>query len=277
VSLHPEADITTKINPEDMEVFRHAEARKGDLKRPAVRQAGLLAYKLAGDQTREETKIMRWFEHVNQFGKPGANDVLGRFSRDTKWVAAGLLGAVFFAALAFAALVPERYPKIADPTREASQTKPSLSLNADAATLFKIVDLNAKVFASEATSQAVTHVDQKVTEDSSKASVVGMEAGAASTPPPFLVSSLKINHINTRTNAGRWSPRYGQDSTPGIKARFPQGTYRSSGRLRDVDVKMRLIALWHQSLLRSEKARTWAIYSNLNTKKKAAYTAGKEP
>jgi hypothetical protein len=40
-------------------------------------------------------------------------------------------------------------------------------------------------------------------------------------------------------------------------------------------VKMRLIALWHQSLARTEKSRSWTTFSNLNrgTRKKAAYTA----
>jgi hypothetical protein len=204
---------------------------------------------------------------------PGANDVLRRFTRDTEWVAVGLLGAVFFVALAFAALVPERYPKTADPTKEASQAKPGSSLNADALALFRVVDLNAKRSTSEVTSGAATHVDQRITENSSKTNLAGMEAGAASTPSPALVSSPEIGRTIARANASNWSP----DSARVIRARILQERYRSTGRLRAVDVKMRLIALWHQSLLRSEKARGWATFSNLNRRKKAAYAAGREP
>jgi len=41
-------------------------------------------------------------------------------------------------------------------------------------------------------------------------------------------------------------------------------------------VKRRLIELWHQSLVKSEKSPNWTSFSKLNNglKKKAAYTAG---
>src|SRR6266481_1770599 len=54
---------------------------------------------------------------------PGTNDVFRRFNRDTEWLAAGLLGVVLFAALAFAFLVPERYLRTADLTTEGSPAK----------------------------------------------------------------------------------------------------------------------------------------------------------
>ena len=46
-------------------------------------------------------------------------------------------------------------------------------------------------------------------------------------------------------------------------------------RPRFVDVKMRLIELWHQSLMRSERSRSWTLFSNLNKadRKKISYTA----
>jgi hypothetical protein len=207
----------------------------------------------------------------------GANDVLRRFTRETEWVAAGLLGAVFFVALAFAALVPERYPKTVDPPKEASQAKPGISLNADAATPVKIVDLNAKRTTSEVNSGEPPHVAQTITKNSSNANLAGMAAGAASTPPPDVVLSPEVNRDMTGANGSEWSPRYRQDPARVARARIPHERHRSSGWLRDVDVKMRLIALWHQSLLRSEKARGWAVFSNLNSRKKAACTAGRDP
>jgi hypothetical protein len=204
---------------------------------------------------------------------PGTNDVFRRFNRDTEWLAAGLLGVVLFAALAFAFLVPERHPKTVDLTTEGSQTKFGSLLNADAARLLRIADLNARRPVSEVTSGTATHVDQRISTNSSKETLAGMEAGAASTPPPVPVLSPGISRTIAQAHGSTWSP----DSARVIGSRISKERHRSSGRLRVFDVKMRLIALWHQSLLRSEKARSWAIFSNLNRTKRASYTAGREP
>jgi hypothetical protein len=203
---------------------------------------------------------------------PGTNDVFRRFNRETEWLAAGLLGIVLFAALAFAFLVPEHHLRTADLTTEGSQAKSGFLLNADAARLLRIVDLNAKIPASEVTSGTATQVDQRISTNSSKETLSGIEAGAASTPPPVPVSSPGMSTI-AQADGNTWSP----DSARVIGARIPKESYRSSRRPRVFDVKMRLIALWHQSLLRSEKDRSWAIFSNLNRRKRACYTAGREP
>ena len=203
---------------------------------------------------------------------PGTNDVFRRFNRETEWLAAGLLGIVLFAALAFAFLVPEHHLRTADLTTEGSPAKSGFLLNADAARLLRIVDLNAKIPASEVTSGTATHVDQRISTNSSKETLSGIEAGAASTPPPVPVLSPGMSTI-AQADGNTWSP----DSARVIGARIPKESYRSSRRPRVFDVKMRLIALWHQSLLRSEKDRSWAIFSNLNRRKRACYTAGREP
>jgi hypothetical protein len=90
---------------------------------------------------------------------PGTNAVLKRFNRHTEWLATGLSGAVVFAALAFAVLVPERHPQTADLPTEASQARSDHLMNADAAMPFRIVDLNAKRSTSQATSGTSTNVD----------------------------------------------------------------------------------------------------------------------
>jgi hypothetical protein len=53
---------------------------------------------------------------------------------------------------------------------------------------------------------------------------------------------------------------------------------KSSKRLRIVDVKKRLIELWHQSLARAE-TRSWTLFksSNGRDKKKVSYTAETNP
>jgi hypothetical protein len=68
-----------------------------------------------------------------------------------------------------------------------------------------------------------------------------------------------------------------QDSARAIGPQFRNARNRSSVASRSVDVKRRLIELWHESLARSEKSRSWTAFSNLTSgaKKKAAYTAEK--
>ena len=75
---------------------------------------------------------------------PGTNDVIRRFNRDTGWLATGVLGAMVFAALVFAVLVQERHPKAVDLTEGARQARGDLLLNANFATLSKVVGLNGK-------------------------------------------------------------------------------------------------------------------------------------
>ena len=183
---------------------------------------------------------------------PGTNDMLRRFNRDD-WLAAGLLGAVVFTALAFAVLVPERHPKTTDLTKEGSQAKSDAVLNADSATPFRIVDLNTKRSTSEVTSETATNVDG-ITEISSKENLAPTKAGAVSTPAPVRVLSPEISRAITRANANEWSPAHRQNSARLTRVKIPHERYRWAGRLRAVDVKMRLIALWHR-LLRSENLR----------------------
>jgi hypothetical protein len=207
---------------------------------------------------------------------PGANDVLKKFNRDTALLVVWLLGILFFAALVFAVLIPEPRPATAGLRGRASQAKSAPSLAADDAELFKIVDSNAKRSASQVTSGTLTHVDQGSTESSSQESYARTEAAAGSTPAPILVLPEPSPSIAT-ANVSNWSPVQPKESAQAIRGKAPYRMSKSYGVLGDVDVKKRLIELWHQSLVRTEKARSWAIFSKLERKKKAAFTARKQP
>jgi hypothetical protein len=174
---------------------------------------------------------------------PGANDVLRRFNRDTRWFVAGLLGVLFFAALAFAVLIPEPHPATAG---------------------------------LQVTSGTLAHVGQVSTESSSKESVARTEAAAGSTPAPILFLPEPSPSIAT-ANVSNWSPAQPKESVQAIRGKAPYRRGKSSDGLGDVDVENRLIELWHQSLMRTEKPRSWAIFSKLERKKKAAFTARKQP
>ncbi len=98
---------------------------------------------------------------------------------------------------------------------------------------------------------------------------------AASTPTPVLALTPEINDQEVSTNAAAGIPANRQDSRRVIGLKIPHARSRSSGRPRIIDVKRRLIALWHQSLARSEKSRGRTRYPNSNkgTEKKVSYTA----
>ena len=206
---------------------------------------------------------------------PDTNDVIRRFNRDTEWLATGVLGAVVFAALVLAVLVQERHPKAVDLTEEAVQARGDLLLNANFATRFTVVGLNGKSSTGKMTSGQASNVGHAFTEISPKEIPSSQMEAAASTPTPVLAFTPEINHITAQANASSWSPVHWQDSARVSRPKVPNVGYRSSVRSRFVDVKMRLIALWHQSLVRSERSRSWTLFSNSNKgdRKKVSYTA----
>ena len=160
-------------------------------------------------------------------------------------IPAGLLGCVIFAAamVKFQGVRPETY----DFTEEPSQTKGDLLLNANPTTLSSVMGSNGKS-TGEVTSGQVTSVD----------------CGFAP----------EINHPDVLANATSWSPANRPDSARVIRPKIPDVKYRSFVHPRYVDVKTRLIALWHQTLQR-EKSRGWTLYSKSNKwqRKKISYTA----
>jgi hypothetical protein len=93
-------------------------------------------------------KVRSEFEHSVVL--PRTSDVLRRFNRDTERLAALVVSAVVSAALVFAALVPDRRPRAADLTEEATEAGGYLLRNANLrATPFEVVGLNGKRITGE--------------------------------------------------------------------------------------------------------------------------------
>ena len=176
----------------------------------------------------------------------GISNVIKRFNRNTTWVAIGLLAPVIFAAVMVA--LQERHAKTDDLTKEERQTTGDLSLNANPAATSDVVGSNEKS-TGEITSGQATSVDRGLTPE--------------------------MNHPDVQANVNLWSLANRQDSARVIRPKIDVLRHKSSLRPRLVDVKMRLIALWHQSLVRSERSRTWTGFSNSNKgeRKKVDYTA----
>ena len=161
------------------------------------------------------------------------------FNRNTIWVSTGLLGTVIFAALVLA--VQERHPMAPNVGEEARQTSGELLLNASPAALSEVVGSSGKS-TDEITSGQATSSDDGFTPE--------------------------INHPEVQANVSSSSPAQRQDSARVIRPKIPNVRHRSSMQSRFVDVKMRLLALWHQSLARSEKSRTWTLFSNSNKERR---------
>ncbi len=206
---------------------------------------------------------------------PDTDDVIRKFNRDTRCVVTGVFGAVVFAGLMLALLVQERYPHAVDHTSEAVQAGGHLLLKTNVATLAKNAVLPVKSSSGEIAPGQASSVDQAFINISSKENSFSQMEAAAPTPSPVSAVTPEIDHRALQMNASSWIPAYRQDTGRAVGLDVPHRRTRTSARPRFVDVKMRLIELWHQSLTGSEKSRSWKLYSNLNKgdRKKISYTA----
>jgi hypothetical protein len=157
-------------------------------------------------------------------------------NRNTTLVAAGLLGPVVFAAVMVA--LREPHQKGDDLTGEPKQAGNDMSLNTNPAALPSVAWVNEKT-TGEIISKQATSVDRGFTPEA--------------------------NHPPAQANASSWSPAHWQDSAQVVRPKILNLRHRSSMRSRIVGVKMRLIALWHQSLARTERSSTWTLFSDKGT------------
>jgi len=81
-------------------------------------------------------------------------------------------------------------------------------------------------------------------------------------PVPALAS--EVNRPKAQANASAESSAHRHDSARVIPPKVLNIRHRSFVRSRFLDIKMRLIALWHQSLARSQRARSRTVLSNFN-------------
>ena len=118
-------------------------------------------------------------------------------------------------------------------------------------------------------------------DTSSLPSVLGSNEKSTDEIPAGQASSIdsglspEIDHPDVKANTTSWSPSQRQDSAHAVHhPKIPKVRLRSSVHPRHIDVKTRLIALWHQSL-RHEKSRGSTLVSNSNkgVRKKVGYTA----
>ena len=182
----------------------------------------------------------------NSLASTDAQNVMRRFNRTTTWVATALLGTVVCAAAVL--VFQDNHPMPANLAEEARPTSGELFSNVGPAAL-------SDVGASKGKS-----VDQ----------IAGGQV--TSFDPGF---TPEINYPVVQAKVSSWSAPQRRDFVRVIQPRIPYVRHRSSMRSGLVDVKMRLIMLWHRSLARAERSRGWTLFSYLNKarKKKVSYAA----
>jgi len=188
---------------------------------------------------------------------PGTYNVIRGLNRNTTWLATGLLCSVVFGALVLA--VQEWHPKAADQGGEERPTRGDLLMNANPGTLSKIVSLSAESSKSEITSGQATSVDHVFTAISPQENPPPPTETPESTQTPVVAPTPEINQPDAQATASPWSSVQWQDFARAIRPKIHNIRHKSSARVRFVDVKKRLNALWHQSLRRSQTSGAYQL------------------
>ncbi len=171
-----------------------------------------------------------------------AQTVMRRFNRTTTWVATGLLSTLIIAAGAL--VFQDNHPMAANLAEETRGTAGAIVSDRSADPFSEGVGLNGK------------SIDQNT------------PAQSASSEPGF---TSETNNPELPTKVRVWSGAERQGPARAIRPRIH---HRSPFRPRLVDVRMRLIKLWHQSLARVEKSRGWTLFSypHQTRSKKVSYS-----
>ena len=172
-----------------------------------------------------------------------------------------LLSVFVLIAVAFAALVPERaIMRIGIPQSE-SQPKSASQLNVDRATSFENTDFSGVKSTSETLPAKLSIPAQRPAESSSGEMPDQIESSIGLSPPAPQTSDSEITHRSAETNKSEFSPAHRMPSARISKKNAPKERFRPPHELRDAEVKKRLIALWHQTLLHSEESWVRSAFS----------------
>jgi hypothetical protein len=182
-------------------------------------------------------------DHEDPTSLTRSYNVIKKFNRNTTWVASGLLGSVFFAALMVA--LQDRRVKSDEPSVEESQSAGELTPTFNPAAFTNSTSTNDKQI-GEVVSEQPTNLNSGV--------------------------APVINQLDAKPDVTAQTQVSGKDSAPAANERIRH--VRSSVRSKYVGVKARLIALWHQSTQR-KKSPGWTLSTNskADRKKKVSYTA----
>jgi hypothetical protein len=177
---------------------------------------------------------------------PNACNAIRRFNRHTAWLATGVLGSVIFAALVLAV---QEHPKAAGHANQDSQTSDATGLSAGSSD-------------RESTTGQATSVNHSSTVTSPQKNPFAWMESPESTQAPVLWLTPANNQPDAQANASPRSPVRREASARVIRPKIRNIGHRSSARFKLADEKRRLIAVWHQSLARSQQPHPSTVSSN---------------
>jgi hypothetical protein len=189
------------------------------------------------------------------------SDTISKFNRDTVWLTTGVLGTVVFAALVL--VIQKCQPKAAQAQRD---LLPKTDLHRAGSVLAESSGSNGKMTTGQGSS-----VDHAFTEHSIDG-IPTSQTEPGATNPAIALPPVNRNDAQTNLDSGISARREDSARATGPRVRNAR---RSSLASRTIDVKRRLVELWHQSLAQIERSRSWTAFSNLKkgVNKKAAYNA----
>jgi hypothetical protein len=182
------------------------------------------------------------------------NDALRRYDRQTMWVASGLLICTILAAVVVALRVPEK--NAAGHAMEENLVSDDAAVNSNPTTLSGVRSVNEKSASSEMSPGQTISIDRTDTV---------ISPGQNSPPPtespvpgqtPASAPTSETYQPETQADTGPMSPVQRKDTARVIRPNIRNLRHRRHGHLR-LDVKSRLVALWHESLWRSQQPRSW--------------------
>jgi hypothetical protein len=273
-------------NPDDVTAVKRRFGPIGDLSKssnailyygllgsPGCRTSESFIQKLEEARGSGSTRARMWIVtafHTSKDSELNArtNDVFKRFNLETMRLVAGVLGLVTFGALAFAVLVPERQLKMIDLTQASSPSKPGSLFNAAMAKVFGKEEMNAASIINGHVPVREPLVNGGSADFSSSENLEPIESVAGRTPIPALVLNSQIHQLHEQPNGSKWSPGP-KDSARAIGMLIPRKRHKP---LAHLNVKMRLLALWHRSLARNISGG-WTLFSDKGVENEASYTA----
>ena len=180
------------------------------------------------------------------------NEVLRRFDSQARWFAAGLVSLASIAALAVA--VSERSDNAVNHVTEEKFSGDEGLLNSNPSALSDVRTVNKESASSEMSSgQTIsTHRTDTVIFPGQNSSPQTESPVPSQTPVSVL--NPETYQPEMQADSGPMSPVQPKDTARAIRLSVRNLRHRQHGRLR-LDVKARLIALWHESLARNQATR----------------------
>ncbi|MBV8273632.1 MAG: hypothetical protein JO170_00010 [Verrucomicrobia bacterium] len=185
---------------------------------------------------------------------PYRNGVLRKYDRQTTWVASGLMICTILAAVVVAVQIPEK--NAADHATDENLISDDATVNSNSTTLSGVRSVNEESARTGMSSGQTISIDRTGTVISLGQNSSPLTQSPVPSQTPVSAPTSETYQPETQADASLMSSVHGQDTARVIRPTTRNLRDRLHGRLR-LDVKSRLIALWHESLARGQHPRVW--------------------